>query len=222
MMTLDIFHKGAIWRSPTLYALSLIAIMTTALPALAIDPDNPDWPCVQRKVLTLTASQIWDGPAISEQMPWRKSGEIYKLVTFLMSRRVPIEEAEKAIEKFAAAQPKDKKDEQLTLLFAGFLDQTNARRSKIIKGIEKINLRQRARAEELEKKGVALSKMEERLEAGEKGLEKKIEEAQKAYDWDARIFKERQENIPLACEIPVLIEQRAFAISQAIRAQMDN
>jgi hypothetical protein len=48
------------------------------------------------------------------------------------------------------------------------------------------------------------------------------QEAQTRYDWDARVFQERQQNIPVACEIPVLIEQRVFALAQAIRALMSN
>jgi len=213
-------------NNPLLHPTALIAsILVTMIcltgPAFSIDPNNPDWPCTQRKVLALTATQIWDGPPVTNTMPWRNSNEIRQLVKVLMSRRIPVEEAEKAIEKFASSLPKEKKDEQLTLLFAGFLDQTNARRTKIVKGVEKINVRQRARAKELEHQGVALAKLEDRAKAGEKGLAKKIEEAQKAYDWDARVFKERQERIPLACEIPILIEQRAFAIARAIRNHMD-
>ena len=43
---------------------------------------------------------------------------------------------------------------------------------------------------------------------------------QEKFDWNARVFKERQDNIPLACEIPVEIEQRAFAVGRTIRFHM--
>jgi hypothetical protein len=36
------------------------------------------------------------------------------------------------------------------------------------------------------------------------------------------VFQERQQNIPIACEIPVLVEQRIFALAQSIRALMSN
>ena len=47
-----------------------------------------------------------------------------------------------------------------------------------------------------------------------------MEKALTEYDWDARVFKEREANLPLACEIPVEIEQRAFALGRAIRFHM--
>lgn len=222
MTTIETNRMNRPWRYPIFIASLAVTMITLTAPAFSIDPKNPDWPCVQRKELTLTAAQMWDGPPITDSMPWRNSKKISELVQILISRRVPIEEAEKAIEEFAASLAKDKKNEQLTLLFAGVLDQTNSRRTRIVKGVEKINIRQKARAKEIEREGVALAKMEESAKAGEKSLTKKIEKAQKAYDWDARVFKERQENIPLACEIPILIEQRAFAIARAIRNRMDD
>lgn len=202
--------------------LALITLVGTTLDARAIDPKNPDWPCVQRKIAHLTPGQMWDGPEITEAMPWRNSNDIRNLVKILMSRRIPIEDADKAIEKFIASIEAAKKDEQLTLVFAGFLDQANARRSKIVRGIEKMNRRQRARAEELERQGVALAKLEDRAAAGDKSLDAKIKKAQTEYDWDARVFKERQDNLPRACEIPVLIEQHAFQVARTIRNHMDN
>ena len=213
-------------RRAKYFALTVIAAMlsTGSAPTVgnAADPSTPDWPCVQRKIETLTPTQMWDGPAIEEGMPWRNSNEIRKLVQFLMSRRIPMEEAEKAIEKFSSTLDADKKDAQLTLLFAGFLDATNSRRGKIMRGIEKMNIRQRARAEELERQGVAIAELEKRERAGEKDLKTSIRKAQKEYDWDARVFKERQENLPVGCEIPVLIEQRAFEMARSIRNLMSN
>ena len=47
-----------------------------------------------------------------------------------------------------------------------------------------------------------------------------IEALQEKFDWNARVFTERQDNIPLACEIPVEIEQRAFAVGRTIRFHM--
>ena len=207
--------------------VALLAYTTTALtlfasaPAHAIDTANPDWPCVQRKILTLTPTQIWDGPDIKEGMPWRNSDTIRSLTRILLSRRVPLEEAEKEIEKFAGAFPKADRDEQLTLLFAAYLERTNIHRKQIVSGIERFQRRQEARSKELENQGEALTKLKARAEKDEK-LTKELADATNAYDWDARIFKQRQQNIPLACEIPVLVEQRAFAIARAIRKHMTN
>jgi hypothetical protein len=52
------------------------------------------------------------------------------------------------------------------------------------------------------------------------GASATTEQTSEKYRWDIRIFQERQQSIPLACEIPGLIEERAGAIARAIRAQM--
>ena len=40
------------------------------------------------------------------------------------------------------------------------------------------------------------------------------------YKWEVRAFQEKQANIPLACEIPQLIDERAGDVARAIRAEM--
>jgi len=57
----------------------------------------------------------------------------------------------------------------------------------------------------------------EEIPAGEIG---KLSDAETKYKWEVRVFQEKQANIPLACEIPELIDQRAGDIARAIRAQM--
>lgn len=184
-----------------------------AAPALA---DNSDWPCIQHKVDKLTSIQMWDGPAVEDLTEWRDDKQIMKLVPVLMSRRVPVEEAADAINAFALARPEIERDRALTLLFAAVLDVTNRDRAVIMAGIEKFQRRQRARAEKIERQGAEIRK----LRADHRAQPTQIAAAEAGYNWDVRIFNERQQSIPLACEVPVLIEQRLFAIAQEIRARM--
>ena len=46
--------------------------------------------------------------------------------------------------------------------------------------------------------------------------------AEDRYNWDVRVFTERQQSLPLACEVPVLIEQRLFELAREIRARMQD
>lgn len=184
----------------------------------------PDWPCVQHKVPTLTSTQIWDGPPVEDIKEWWNDAGAVKLVPVLVSRRVPMAEAEKAIEDYAKSLPDSERDKRLTVLFAGVLARTNEVRSSVLTGIERFQRRQRARAEELERQGVELGNLHNKAKdaGGDATAEKTLAEAQERYDWDARVFQERQQNIPLACEIPVLIESRIFEIGRAIRSQMSS
>jgi len=200
------------------FALS-VALVSGPPPANAIDTENPDWPCVQRKVETLTSAQLWDGPPVEDVQKWWEDPEVRKLVDFAVSRRNPIEEVEARIEKLASETPQGERDKRMVQLFAGVLDETNKIRRRVIEGIERFQKRQVARAEALERKGEELADLHQRADKGEDVVEK-VDRLQVEYDWDARVFKERQDNLPLACEIPVEIEQRAFAIAQTIRFQM--
>jgi hypothetical protein len=182
---------------------------------------NPDWPCIQHKVATLTAAQMWDGPPVEGLEGWRDMPEVEKLLPILTSRRVPLEQAAAAIEAFAAAQPKDKRDEALKQLFAALLVNVNVDRSVVISGIERFQKRQRARAKEIEREGEAVRKLKE-TSAGDEKARAEIATAEERYNWDVRIFTERQQSLPLACEVPALIEQRLFALAREIRARMQD
>ncbi len=183
---------------------------------------NEDWPCVQHKQNVLTAAQMWDGPPIAAEGKASDNPEIRKLVPVVISRRLSMDEVETRIKEFADAQPADKRDAILTELFQAALAQINTSRSEIVDGIEKFQRRQILRSKKLEEDGIKLADLLKASDADLKNQEAaaRAQEAQTRYDWDARVFQERQQNIPIACEIPVLIEQRAFALARAIRAQM--
>src|SRR5690606_13936811 len=141
---------------------------------------------------------------------WREDKSIQKLVPVLTSRRVPIDDARKAIDDFAQSLPEEQRDQKLKLLFAAVLDATNRDRAVVMAGIERFQRRQRERAVAIEKQSAELRD----LRASKDVSPAKVAEAQQAYDWAVRVFSERQQAIPLACEVPVLIEQRLFAIAQ--------
>jgi len=186
-------------------------------PALAAD--KPDWPCVQHKVETLTSAQMWDGPAVDDLAEWRDDQEIKKLIAVLASRRVPLDQAAAAIGQFADARPQAKRDEALKLLFAGLLATVNSDRAVVMGGIERFQQRQKARAAEIERQSAALRQLKERT-ANDERARSELVAAEEKYDWDVRVFTERQQSLPLACEVPVLIEQRLFELARAVRERM--
>jgi hypothetical protein len=190
-----------------------------AEPARPVHPANPDWPCIQHKVPTLTSAQMWDGPQVDDEERWRDNAEVVKLIPTLASRRVPMEQAAAAIEGFAAAQPKETRDEALKLLFAGLLKTVNADRAVVMSGVERFQKRQKARAEEIQRQGEAIRQLRKNVETDEKARAG-LTAAEDRYNWDVRVFTERQQSLPLACEVPVLIEQRLFEIAREIRTRM--
>jgi len=178
------------------------------------------WPCVQRKVEALSATAIWDGPSIEGVKGWFREPGMPDLIELLATRRIPTEEAEKALAKFAGGLPQDKKDEKLTMLFAGLFDKVASQRRGVMTGIEKYQKSQQARALELEQQSTGIAELERKLPPGTTDDTPEIAALREKFNWAQRIFQERQSSIPLACELPVLIEERLYALTRAIRGLM--
>lgn len=207
------------WRTAGLIAASVIALV--AVRAEAADQEDPDWPCVQRKIETLTAAQMWDGPEIDNSVEWQHDQDVTRLIPVLVSRRVPMEQAAAEIAKFADSKPKESRDAALTALFAGLLSTMNADRALVLKGLDRFTRSQRERTAELERQAAEVRKLKDRVAAGE-NVRAQLKDAEDKYNWDARIFTERRQSLPLACEVPVLIEQRLFALAREIRTHMSD
>lgn len=195
-------------------------LIAASMPAVAADKSSPDWPCVQKKVENLAASQMWDGPSIEEATKtWQDDEKISAVVKKLASRRINIDEAVKAAETFASDTPEADRNKVMTAVFAGLFETLSSERRTILAGIEKYNKRQRARAEIVEEKGKKIAELEAAAGTDEKAQEE-LAKLQEDYDWEARVFKERNDNIPIACELPVLIDQRLFELAKVIRSQI--
>jgi hypothetical protein len=199
----------------------LAALVLTCLAGqvLAADSSTPDWPCVQRKVGLLTSAQFWDGPQVEGLTGWQEKETLTKLIAVLMSRRVSLEDAAAEIAEFANKQPQETRDQSLVLLFAGLLASANSERNVVISGIERFQQRQRGRAHAIERQGAEIHQLKERATA-DAGARAELKLAEDKYNWDVRVFSERQQSLPLACEVPVLIEQRLFALGREIRSHM--
>jgi hypothetical protein len=185
---------------------------------------SPDWPCMQRKVETISAAQVWDGPSLDDVKGWENDDKIRELTSILESRRVPLEDAEKAIKEYAQAQPEGEREQKLTQLFASVLTKINTDRKFVIGRVEEFQKRQKGRAAELEREGQKLGEKNQPIASpdspGAGASDYKLTPEQETYNWNARIFQDRQANLSVACDIPGLIEARAFDIAKLIRAQM--
>lgn len=184
------------------------------------DPAHPDWPCIQRKVPEISAGMVWAGPEVQENArAWKDSPGLSDLAGNISVRRLPLEEAQAEIDRYAATLGEDK-DAQLTQLFTGVLQTINAERSEIVAGIERYARRQGALAARIKAATVelnALRKMRDRSEADEA----KVKELEERLLWDTRVFDERQQSLSYVCESPVLLEQRLFALSRHIMTHLD-
>ena len=194
--------------------LAVIAIML-AYPAGAAP--QGDWPCVQRKVPEITAAAIGAPPDLAQNATaWREDEQIAALVAELVARRLPVAEAEQKIVDFAARD--DAANARLPLVLAGLLDRFNAERGAIIAGIERYGHKQKQLAERLREEMRAFDELRASTDADPL----KVSETSDRLIWDTRIFDERQQSLSYVCEVPVLIEQRLFALGRVVLREMKN
>ncbi|RJF80579.1 hypothetical protein D3874_26020 [Oleomonas cavernae] len=199
-------------RPRILAALCLIL----AAPAQAQAPADPDWPCIQRKVGTISAGTVWSGPDLASAGPWDKDFDAAALAQKLASRRTPMAEVDGLIEAFAQAAGPEK-SVRLTRVFAGVLELTNTERDRILNGITRYARGQHKLADRIRE---ASDKVGEAKDSPMAAESKETLELENQLQWDTRIFEERRRSLTYVCETPVLLEQRVFEIARRIQQRL--
>lgn len=184
--------------------------------AQGADPRYPDWPCVQAKVPEISMAAVWAGPAIDDVAgAWKDDAGVNTLVERLASRRVPLDDAQKAITDFLTRSSDKAKFGKL--VFAGLFDSLNAQRSAVLNGLERVTRKQREAADKVRSDTVAL----QTLQNASPPDQAKIDELNNQILWEARIFDDRRRVVGFVCEVPTLIDQRLFALSRTIQQEME-
>jgi hypothetical protein len=181
------------------------------------DPRYPDWPCVQAKVPEISAAAVWDGPPIEQAADtWQSDPAIKDMVARLAARRTPMEEAQKSIAEFLSGDAAAKADKGKQL-FAGLFETLNNERSEVINGLERLARSEKALAEQIKSDASALHQLQDQSAPDQS----KIGELASRVEWSTRIFEDRRRSIRYACEVPVIIEKRLFALSRTIQQTVE-
>lgn len=195
-------------------SVALTAVLaSTALPALGADYSDPTWPCVARKVESLSLGLMWPHPvpeADSVTDPALQA-DVAELADALGLRRVELETLRPAVESFAETYSGDPK--ALGLVFARVFNSLNKRRSRIITGIGEFSLNQIALADKID---LAREEMDSVLQASAPDFDR-ADVLEEQLDWDQLIYTDRQRSIQYLCETPQIIERRLFSIGQMLQ-----
>ena len=190
--------------------IAAIVLLMATTAAAAVEQD---WPCVQRKVPEISLTAIWSGPPLdAAALKWRSDPVIAGLVERLAARRTSEDEARQAIAGLATSSGAAKEPKLLALL-AGLIETINAERGEVIAGLERFGGAQKQLAATLRDENAKLSD----LRADTQADPAKLAEHSERLVWNLRIFDERQKSLRFVCEVPVLIEQRLFALARAIQ-----
>ena len=191
-------------------------VAATAAHAAPPGPRDPDWPCQQIKVPRLSPAAIWSGPPLDRhQTDWRQDQQLADLVHELAQRRVPIEQARERIRAFAR-QAGEQRQATLAALFAGLFSVLDDERGAVMVGLDRFGVRQKELATAIREDNEKLRTMQADSSADADQRNRMVQQV----TWDAEVFRDRQQALSYACDVPGKIEQRLFALARIIQEQM--
>jgi hypothetical protein len=194
-----------------------VALLTLQGMALAADPRFPDWPCNQVKVPEISVAAVWAGPSIDDVgNAWQDDATIKDLVVRLAARRTSLDDAQKEISEVIAGTESERQ-RKAKLIFAGLFKTLNHERSEVMQGIERYFRKQKEFSDQIRSTILQLRELQNRPDPDQS----RIDELTNRVEWDTRIFEERRKTMNFVCEVPVLIEQRLFALARAIQQSLE-
>ncbi len=180
--------------------------------SVAADFSDPGWPCIQRKVKSLSLGIMWPGGRPQGPLNGDIVKDVNELANRLALRRTDLARSEELIANFAALH-KQAPPDVYGHIFVGIFDQLSDYRKKIIGGIEKYAHAQIALSQKIDR---ARGQMAAQMAATSPDFET-VDRLEEQVDWDERIYRERARSLTYVCETPVLLEKRAYAIAQLLR-----
>ncbi|MEM8729784.1 MAG: hypothetical protein AAGF79_07680 [Pseudomonadota bacterium] len=186
-------------------------------PIWAADFSDPTWPCIQRKVETLSLGLMWAhevDPSL-RAADGELATDAASLADLLALRRVELSDLEDDVAAFGAKY--DGNAQSLGLVFELVFDRLSKRRGRIIGGIGEFSLSQIALAEQIDANRLAF---DTEMAAAAPDFDK-VDALEEKIDWDQVIYSDRQRSITYLCETPQLIEKRLFAIAQMLSYQVE-
>ena len=193
-------------------ALLLLLVTGGGHAALAQMPgQDPNWPCAQRLVAVLTPGSYWAGN-VPSQTGWRDDEKVFPLVTDIVNRDTPDDEALAKLKAYADGVPAAQRATAFPLLFSAIVDETNDERTLLIRRIEQLGLRQRRMGDVV---GTISTKVDE-MPMTDPHRPDLVGER----DFDVRAFQETQHTMRYACEAPATMERRLGIFAKALQSDL--
>jgi hypothetical protein len=196
---------------------TLLALAFSTPLCLAADPRYPDWPCAQAKVPEISLAAVWAGPPLGDaEQKWKDDPKVSALVEKVSARKLPLDDAQKAITEFLN-QPGTDKVAAGKEIFAGLFERLNAERSSVMSGLERVTRKQRQAADKVRADTIALQALQDAAPPDQA----KIDELSNQLIWETRIFEDRRRVVKFVCEVPTTIDQRLFALGRTIQQDIE-
>ncbi len=172
-------------------------------------PIDPNWPCVQRLVPSLTASTLWGGHDAAGD--WRANPQVATVVAAVSPRGISAQDGAARLDRFVATVPNADRPAQLALVFAGLVDETNLQRAQVIERLRGIAQRQRTLTELTSRITAELRALPVDAPVGQR------EEIVSRRAFLIREYEDIERTIRYACEVPVQMEAKLGTLAQTLQ-----
>jgi hypothetical protein len=207
-------------RAPFLPLGLALAALVAAMPAAAAARRgvDPDWPCVQRLVPTLSAATFWSGPDPASAGDWTAEPKVAALVRQISPRRVTAETGESAIGAFADTIGSDEDRQRLlALVFAGLLQETNRERTDLIARIKSLGHRQNELADIASRATTELGSIPTDA-AGDAAARR--DDLQQRITFVTRAYEGGRQTLRYVCDAPVQLEARLGRYARSLQSHL--
>lgn len=201
-------------RSLPALTLAALFLIGPAPLARAADFSDPTWPCIQRKVETLSTGLMWPHPVPPVELTGDQKTAVDELVGRLVLRRIAVEDLKPQVSAFVTSHGHDAA--LLGHVFTESFGRLAQTRGAIIRGIEDYSLKQIALSDKIDTTRATMDD----LMASETPDFDQVDALEEQLDWDERIFTDRARSLTYVCETPVIIEKRLYSIAQLLLAEI--
>jgi hypothetical protein len=198
-------------------ALATLAGVVVCGPAWAQPkPADPNWPCEQLLVPTLSAGSYWSGtPVPHGDTSWRDDPKLTTIVTTAVDRDTPDDEVKKDLVTYADAVPAAQRGKAVARLFGFIVDDANDERQHIIDRLDDLSQRQKNLSVEIDGISKQIDAIPENA-TGDAATQRAALMGQR--DFNIRTFQETQHTVHYACEVPGTFDQRLGLIARTLEA----
>lgn len=200
-------------NAATLAFGGFVGVVALCGDAAAAGPDS-NWPCQQPLVPQVTASMVWPGPPIDNIGDWHAEPSVTALVERIAPRNVSVKDGEAAIEAFLMDLQGDRR-RLVTLAFAGLLDETNDQRTEVISRIKDLAERQRNLSDLVNRLSVQVGALPVDEQRNPSPQHKDLVDR---WTFTSRAYRQTQQTMRYACEIPGQIDARLGTYARALAA----
>ena len=197
-------------------ALLILACTLVLVPDLgeaAPPKQDPDWPCMQRLVPSLTAGMFRTDPVAAGD--WHADPRVVALVEAVAPRDVAVELGESKIAAFMAARPPADRATSAAEVFAGLVDETNRQRDDIVNSLRALTRREHGMSDIIARVTASMRSLPADADDATR------EEVKQRRALLIRQFEETERTVRYACEVPVSMEGRLGRFARALSRSPD-